>query len=135
MSIERLLRAIGTLHCPSCEMPLFANVLDAGDTGGAIDASASRFIAPFIMAIDDAFPEAASVIDTAEALALWCPSAVVGDGRTGYESNRTNDFLMVTSQLDAGLGALEAAFRRLFHDAARHYARAVGHLRLRGELG
>lgn len=134
MSADRLLRAIGTLHCPHCRMPLFANALEP-DAPLPWREGALRFVAPFILIIDNAVPEPARLVDAAEQVNLWSPSAVVGSAGAQYGDNRTNDFMLLSAQLHETLGAIEAVLRPLFHAAARAYAAAVGHLRLRSDLG
>ena len=130
-----LAEAIGTLHCPHCHMPLFANALEPDVTDGEFGSLAFRFVAPFIMLVDEALPDGAALIERAEALPLWRPSAVVGNDGVAYGDNRNNDFILLTPQLDPALGVFEARVRAAFHAAARNYGRAVGHLQLRSDLG
>lgn len=134
MAADELLRAIGTLHCPHCQMPLFANALGV-DGPAQIETDRLRFVAPFIMILDDAIRDPGLVVEAAEAVSLWSPSAVVGEQGARHGQNRTNEFVLVSSQLHETLGIIEAAVRPVFHAAARAYAAAVGHLQLRSDLG
>jgi hypothetical protein len=132
MANEELLRAIGTLHCPHCHMPMFANTLHPRPSEVA---HRGEFVAPFILIVDDAFRRSAALIAVAERLDLWSPSAVVGREGAGYGESRTNDFLLLSPQLDPSLEPWEGVVRELFHNAAHGYVQAVGHLELRSDLG
>ena len=87
------------------------------------------------MLVDTAFADGSGLIELAEGLRLWAPSAVAGSEGVVYGTNRNNDFMLLSSQLDPSLAGFEESMRRLFHAAARAYARAVGHLELRSDLG
>jgi hypothetical protein len=134
MAVDKLLRAIGTLHCPHCQMPLFANACEPAPST-PLAKSNVRFVAPFIMLVDNAFPAPERLIDTAEQLDLWTPSAVVGDAGTRYGDHRTNDLMLLSGQLHEALAGFESALQDVFHSAALAYAQAAGHLRLRSDLG
>lgn len=133
MATDDLLRSIGTLHCPYCQMPLFANPLD--DHRVDAPAARGRFIAPFVYVADDAFGAAAELVAEIETLALWSPAGVIGADGVRYGESRRNEFLPLTAQADASLGPWEIAVRDCFHAAASTYATAVEHLTLRSDLG
>lgn len=132
MTTERLLNAIGTMHCPYCQMPLFAHELAPGR---ADLTPRGRFVAPFVCLFDNAFDSCAELVETAERLDLWSPAAVVGKNGTGYGESRGNEFMPLTPQFNAGLEPWEETVRGVFHAAAHVYLDAVDHLTLRSDLG
>jgi predicted 2-oxoglutarate/Fe(II)-dependent dioxygenase YbiX len=133
MATDDLLRAVGTLHCPHCHMPLFANPLGRGH--GDVAAARGRFVAPFVYLADDAFGAAADLVADIEKLTLWSPAGVIGADGARYGESRRNEFLPLTAQADASLGPWEAGVRDCLHAAANAYAAAVEHLTLRSDLG
>lgn len=129
-----LTQAIGTLHCPYCQMPLFANPFHPADAAAG-PALSGRLVAPFVMLVDGALPNGADLIARGEAVQRWRPAGVVGDDGVSYADHRNNDFILVTPQFDSALGEAELKLRQIFHAAAHIYCAAVGHLQLRSDLG
>lgn len=133
MATDDLIQAMGTMHCPHCHMPLFANPLTPDRSDGP--AARGRFVAPFVYMADDALPSAADLVADTENLALWSPAGVVNAEGASYGDSRRNEYLPLSAQAHAALAPWEATVRDCFHAAAQAYVKEVEHLTLRSDLG
>jgi len=133
MATEELLSAIGTLHCPHCHLPLFANPL--AQACADVTAARGSFMAPFIYVADNAFADSASLVKAVEALPLWAPAAVIGGEGARYGARRRNEFLPLTGQAHPALERWGVKMRDIFHAAAHTYATGVDHLTVCSDLG